>query len=114
MSAETDLPYSFCKRFGIVASTAVSDGKLSLITRQGTSINAINEAQRLLGLVDSISVENDQEFNRSLSQHFEKIEKPRSTKWKKLVGNSICMTSRGNWPNQKIYLKAMPMRRLFD
>lgn len=72
MSAETDLPYSFCKRFGIVASTAVSDGKLSLITRQGTSINAINEAQRLLGLVDSISVENDQEFNRSLSQHFEK------------------------------------------
>ncbi|MFV2033231.1 MAG: type II secretion system ATPase GspE [Gammaproteobacteria bacterium] len=72
MSAATELPYSFCKRFGIVASSAPADGKLSLITRKETPINAIAEAQRLLGLVDSISVESDQEFNRLLSQHFEK------------------------------------------
>ena len=72
MSTAAELPYSFCKRFGIVASTASSDGKLSLITRKETTVNAIAEAQRLLGLVDSISVESDQEFNRLLSQHFEK------------------------------------------
>lgn len=72
MSAATELPYSFCKRFGIVAWTASSDGKLSLITRKETTVNSIAEAQRLLGLVDSISVENDQEFNRLLSHHFEK------------------------------------------
>ncbi|MCH7880138.1 MAG: type II secretion system ATPase GspE [Proteobacteria bacterium] len=72
MSAATELPYSFCKRFGVVAWTASSDGKLSLITRKETPVHAIAEAQRLLGLVDSISVENDQEFNRLLSHHFEK------------------------------------------
>ena len=72
MPAATELPYSFCKRFGIVASTALSDGKLCLITRSQTSADAISEAQRLLGLADNISVESDQEFNRLLSQHFEK------------------------------------------
>ncbi len=71
MSPAAKLPYSFCKRFGVVASTTSSNGKLSLITRKETPVNAIAEAQRLLGMVDSISVQSDQEFNRLLSQYFE-------------------------------------------
>ncbi len=71
MPSVTDLPYSFCKRYGVVASTSLGTGKLSLVTREGTSVSAIAEAQRLLGLVGSVSVESEAEFNRLLSRHFE-------------------------------------------
>jgi general secretion pathway protein E len=71
MSSVTELPYSFCKRYGVVASAAAGSGELTLITRRGTSVAAIAEAQRLLGLVEQVSVESETEFNRLLSQHFE-------------------------------------------
>ncbi len=71
MPISRDLPYSFCKKYGVIANTLLPSGKLNLIHRKDTTIVSITEAQRLVGLVDQLTVESDQEFNRLLSQHFE-------------------------------------------
>jgi len=71
MPLNIELPYSFCKRYGIIATTSLNTGEISLVSRSGTSVNAIAEAQRLLGMVDHVSVESEVEFNRLLSRHFE-------------------------------------------
>lgn len=71
MLTSRELPYSFCKKFGVVADNSIATGELNLIHRKDAPLAAIIEAQRLLGMVDQITVENDQEFNRLLSQHFE-------------------------------------------
>ncbi|MFT5664656.1 MAG: general secretion pathway protein E [Gammaproteobacteria bacterium] len=71
MQQSTELPYSFCKRFGVVTGTSDKDGSIRLATRQGTSLEAIIEAQRILGMVGQVTVESDQEFNRLLGHHFE-------------------------------------------
>jgi hypothetical protein len=71
MSLSKELPYSFCKRYGIIATTSLGTGEVSLVSRSGTSVSAIAEAQRLLGMVDQVSVESEVEFNRLLSRHFE-------------------------------------------
>ena len=71
MPISRDLPYSFCKKYGVIANTQMPSGKLNLIHRKDTNIVTIAEAQRLVGLVDQLTVESDQEFNRLLSQHFE-------------------------------------------
>ena len=71
MSLNTELPYSFCKRYGIIATTSLDTGEVSLVSRDGTPVSAIAEAQRLLGMVDHISVESEVDFNRLLGQHFE-------------------------------------------
>jgi general secretion pathway protein E len=71
MSLSKELPYSFCKRYGIIATTSLNTGEISLVSRSGTSVTAIAEAQRLLGMVDHVSVESEIEFNRLLSRHFE-------------------------------------------
>jgi len=68
---ETELPYSFCKRFGVVSAISPSSGKLRLALKQSAPAEAVCEAQRLLGLIDEIEVQSDLEFNRLLSQHFE-------------------------------------------
>ncbi len=67
----TELPYSFCKRYGVIANTSNDTGELSLVTRSGVSVNALAEVQRVLGMIDHVSVESEVEFNRLLSRHFE-------------------------------------------
>ena len=71
MLLNRELPYSFCKRYGIIATTSLDTGEVSLVSRNGTPVSAIAEAQRLLGMVDRISVESEVDFNRLLGQHFE-------------------------------------------
>jgi general secretion pathway protein E len=71
MPSTSDLPYSFCKRFGVVAGQSPVTGKLRLTLKNGAHADAVTEAQRMLGMVDEIQVESDIEFNRLLSQHYE-------------------------------------------
>ncbi len=71
MLLNKELPYSFCKRYGVIATTSLNSGEISLVTRGETSLNAIAEAQRLLGMVTQVSTESEVEFNRLLSRHFE-------------------------------------------
>jgi general secretion pathway protein E len=71
MASTSDLPYSFCKRFGVLAALSPVTGKLRLTLKHGAPADAVTEAQRLLGMVDEIAVESDIEFNRLLSHHFE-------------------------------------------
>jgi hypothetical protein len=70
MPSLNELPYSFCKRFGIVSDHSETDGLIKLITRNNTSLDSIIEAQRILGVVGHVTAESDQEFNRRLSLHF--------------------------------------------
>ena len=71
MQSSTELPYSFCKRYGIVSALSDAEGQIKLTTRNNTSIAAIIAAQRILGMDGHVNVESDQEFNRLLSSHFE-------------------------------------------
>ncbi|MFT5401062.1 MAG: general secretion pathway protein E, partial [Gammaproteobacteria bacterium] len=71
MSLETELPYSFCKRFGVVAAISPDSGKMTLNLKNGVGPEAIIEAQRLIGMVEEIQFHSDLDFNRMLSQHFE-------------------------------------------
>ena len=71
MASTGDLPYSFCKRYGVIAALSPVTGKLRLTLKNGAPANAVSEAQRMLGMIDEIAVESDVEFNRLLSQHFE-------------------------------------------
>ena len=86
MPLNRELPYSFCKRYGLVAISPIGEGNLKLIAKRGASTKAIAEAQRLLGLVDQISVENDVEFNRLLSRHFENNRETSFTEAEKIGG----------------------------
>ena len=71
MPSTSDLPYSFCKRYGVIAAQSAASGKLRLTLKNGAPADAVTEAQRVLGMVDEIEFESDLEFNRLLSQHFE-------------------------------------------
>ncbi|MCP4492944.1 MAG: type II secretion system ATPase GspE [Gammaproteobacteria bacterium] len=71
MSNSRVLSYSFCKKYGVIANSILSSGQLEVIHRKDTSIDAIAEAQRMLGMIDELTLESDQEFNRLLSKHFE-------------------------------------------
>ena len=71
MASTGDLPYSFCKRYGVIAAHSPVTGKLKLTLKNGAPVDAVSEAQRLLGMVDEIEFESDIEFNRLLSQHYE-------------------------------------------
>ena len=71
MATNAELPYSFCKRFGVISAMSRASGKLKLTLKTSAPAEAIAEAQRLLGMVDEIEVESDIEFNRLLGQHFE-------------------------------------------
>ena len=71
MSAGKELPYSFCKKYGVIANTLLPSGKINLVHRKDTSIAAIAEAQRMVGFIDQLTMENDQDFNRLLGQYFE-------------------------------------------
>ena len=82
----TDLPYSFCKRYGVIAAASPVSGKLRLTLKQTAPIEAISEAQRVLGLVDEIEVESDLEFNRLLGQHFESNRDTSFTEAEKIGG----------------------------
>jgi general secretion pathway protein E len=86
MPSTDKLPYSFCKRYGVIATTSLNTGELSLVTRNGVALNAIAEAQRLLGMVDRVSVESEVEFNRLLSQHFENNRETSFTEAEKIGG----------------------------
>ena len=59
MLTSRELPYSFCKKFGIVADASLATGRLNLIHRKDAPLAAIIEAQRLLGMDDQVTVEND-------------------------------------------------------
>jgi len=71
MASTGSLPYSFCKRYGVIAAQSPVSGKLKLTLKDGAPADAVSEAQRLLGMIDEIEIESDLEFNRLLSQHFE-------------------------------------------
>ena len=71
MPSTADLPYSFCKRYGVIAVPSASTGKIKLTLKNGAAADVITEAQRVLGMGDEIEFESDLEFNRLLSQHFE-------------------------------------------
>ena len=71
MSAIFDLPYSFCKRYGVITRAFEPGRGPVLVIREDTSAEAIIEAQRLLGVASAIETESDIEFNRLLSRHFE-------------------------------------------
>ena len=86
MPSTSQLPYSFCKRYGIIATTSLDTGEISLISRNGTPVGAIAEAQRLLGMVDRISVESEVDFNRLLGQHFENNRETSFTEAEKIGG----------------------------
>ncbi len=86
MPSTAKLPYSFCKRYGVIATASLKSGEVSLATRSGTSLNAIAEAQRLLGIVDQVSVETEGEFNRLLSRHFENDRETSFTEAEKIGG----------------------------
>ena len=86
MSASSALPYSFCKKYGLIADNQSSAGKLNLIYRKDTSLHAIAEAQRLLGLADQLTLESDQTFNRLLGQYFENNRETSFTEAEKIGG----------------------------
>ena len=71
MASTSDLPYSFCKRYGVIAALSPASGKLRLTLKHGAPADAVSEAQRLLGMIEEIEIEPDIEFNRMLSKHFE-------------------------------------------
>ena len=71
MATNAELPYSFCKRYGVIAVMSPASGELKLTLKNSAPAEAVSEAQRLLGMVDEIEVESDIEFNRLLGQHFE-------------------------------------------
>jgi general secretion pathway protein E len=71
MPSTSDLPYSFCKRYGVIPAQSPVSGKLRLTLKKGAPADAVTEAQRVLGMVDEIEFESDIEFNRLLSLHFE-------------------------------------------
>ena len=86
MPSTSDLPYSFCKRYGVIAAQSPVTGKLRLTLKNGASADAVTEAQRVLGMVDEIQVESDLEFNRLLSQHFESNRETSFTEAEKIGG----------------------------
>ena len=59
MPSTSDLPYSFCKRYGVIAAQSPVTGKLRLTLKNGASADAVTEAQRLLGMVDEIEFESE-------------------------------------------------------
>ena len=71
MASTIDLPYSFCKRYGVIAGFSPVSGKLKLTLKSGASVSAVTEVQRLLGMIDEFEYQPETEFNRLLSQHFE-------------------------------------------
>ena len=71
MASTGNLPYSFCKRYGVIAALSPVSGKIKLTLKEDSPADAVSEAQRLLGMVDEIEFESDIEFNRLLSQHYE-------------------------------------------
>jgi general secretion pathway protein E len=87
MHSSTELPYSFCKRYGIVSDQSAAEGHIKLTTRHNTSLDAIIEAQRILGMVGQVIVESDQEFNRLLSHHFENNRETSFTEAEKIGGD---------------------------
>ena len=67
-----NLPYAFCKRFGIVAPDVAPDSVQKIYIRGGkSSVEAVAEAQRVVGLVEEIECVSETEFNRLLSIQFE-------------------------------------------
>ncbi len=71
MSSISELPYSFCKRFGVLAKASSATGGLTLTLKTGAPLEAITESQRVLGLASEIEYASDIDFNRLLGQHFE-------------------------------------------
>jgi general secretion pathway protein E len=86
MASTGDLPYSFCKRFGVIAAASPVSGKLKLTLKNGAPVDAVSEAQRVLGMVDEIEIESDIEFNRLLGQHFEGNRETSFTEAEKIGG----------------------------
>ena len=71
MPSTSELPYSFCKRYGVIAGLSPATGKLKITLKNGAPADAVTETQRLLGMADEIEYQSEFEFNRLLSQHFE-------------------------------------------
>ncbi len=71
MASTSELPYSFCKRYGVIAALSPVSGKLRLTLKSSAPAEAVSEAQRVVGMVEEITVESDLDFNRMLGQHFE-------------------------------------------
>ena len=86
MPTSHELPYSFCKRYGVIAALSPVSGKLKLTLKNSAPAEAVSEAQRVLGMIDEIEVESDIEFNRLLGQHFEGNRETSFTEAEKIGG----------------------------
>ena len=86
MPSTSDLPYSFCKRYGVIAGHSPGSGGLKLTLKGGASADVIVEVQRLLGLIDEIEYQPEFEFNRLLAQHFENNRETSFTEAEKIGG----------------------------
>jgi len=86
MTTNAELPYSFCKRYGVMAVMSPDSGKIKLTLKNDASADAVSEAQRLVGMVEEIEIESDLEFNRMLSKHFEGNRETSFTEAEKIGG----------------------------
>ena len=86
MPSTSELPYSFCKRYGVIAALSPDSGKLRLTLKKGAPVDAVAEAQRLVGMVDEIEIESDIVFNRLLGRHFENNRDTSFTEAEKIGG----------------------------
>lgn len=71
MSLNKQLPYAFCKKFGVLNLHSPQQHTDQLFVRMDAPISAIMEAQRVTGLVDELVQVEDMEFNRLLGHQFE-------------------------------------------
>jgi len=72
-----DLPYSFAKRYGVIAEYSPNNQEIRLHYRQGLNFAALHETQRFLGSkvlqhyrVDYVEID-AQEFERLLAHHYD-------------------------------------------
>ncbi len=71
MIENKQLPYAFCKKFGIINHRSAQMLSGQLLIRKDTPVSAITEAQRVTGLVNELIMVEDQEFNSLLGRQFE-------------------------------------------
>ena len=72
MNDSKSLSYAFSKRFGVLKQTPTLDQEAEeLLVKQDAPLEGIIEAQRLLGKVQQLTLVDQQEFNRLLTQQFE-------------------------------------------
>ncbi len=71
MSEDKQLPYAFSKRTGVIHAPSGIDQREVMFDRENATLEAVIEAQRVLGRLDNLVGVDNAEFSRSLRQQFE-------------------------------------------